>query len=773
MATLTGGPSATIPLEFQALWIARLLLDVLRGEAVWVRIEPRENIVRKAECIIRRSDGTTEAHQCKRQRGSKGVWSVPNLEAEGVITASNEYLRESMLHRFWFISGDSAPALRTLCERAAQFDMLHDFRAEAATSKETRSDFQSLQALLGLDPAKDSDLDQIRDFLRRFRPITEDVFRQRRNVEELASRWVEGEPQLVVNALEHLANTTVRRQLDANDLRAHLEGKGFKLRDLTKDTNLRMQLVDQCDRYARSFAPYLIGGQPLGREETADVVTALNDPSSKLVLVHGSGGSGKSGILYEVLSKMRCNGDPCLAIRLDQDDVGRRPIELARGLGLPAAPVACLTSVAGGRRAYLFIDQLDAIRWTSQHSPRALDVVVELIETALQEDIKIVVACRTFDAQDDVRIKTLFNRLDDEQKSLRRVDVTLSVDARDKLLERLKLSANTFSARQRDTLRSLQNIWLLSKLQAELGPTSFVCGADLNRRYWAWVRSQLSDTEQATLNDRVLPALIDCSPRTATDAMPMDLRSRYEGIVDRLLSIGALVRVGPKVIRFAHQTQFDFLAAERLSEKLRRGSELLAGWLMSHDELFHRNQLRQLLEMMRDDNLWLFLTQVKAIVLNAAIRFHLKHVALQVLGSTESPTDAELELLITFDADPTLSPHVRQIFYHSLAWFDILVTRGLATQWANAADEGTRACGIWLMRKFILERGAEIYGIVQTQQPDIRQRTLLVKSFASSSNARVDRRHVGGTSLANACWKPRPFRRSRRGLSRCSRCSIR
>jgi hypothetical protein len=732
MATLVGGPSNTIPSEFQALWITKLLIDVIRGDALWVRIEPGEAVAPKSECIVRRLDGTTEAHQCKRQRRSKGVWSVADLEAESIISAANQYLAESPHHRFWFVSGDPAPALRTLCERAAQFDRIDQFRAEAATNDATRRDFGTLAALFELDRKQDRDLEQLRDFLARFRPVIVDVLQQRREIEELVSRWIQGDPALAVHALEHLANKTVRRQLDLDAVKDHLESNGFRLRDLTQDVSLPLQLSMLCDQYIRSFTPYLIGGRPLGRPEAGNAITALESPSVKLVLIHGSGGAGKSGILYETLIQIRDRGNPCLVVRLDQEDLGRTPAELGKRLGLPASPAACIASIAGGRQAVLLIDQLDAVRWTSRHSPHALEMVAQLVESALEGGTKVVVACRTFDANHDDIIRTLVARLEHTEKCLRRIDATLSDDARDSLLDRIGIAVTALSPRQRETLRSLQNIWLLAKLRADTVQTSFVSGTDLNRAYWAWVRRHFSDTELITLNDRILPDVIDRPFETGNDAIPVDIYSRHETIIHRLLSIGALVQAGPKSIRFAHQTQFDFLAAERLSEHIRRGVHCVTDWARSHDEIFHRNQLRQLLEMMRDDTPCKFLAEIKAIVLSANVRFHLKQLALQVLGSTESPTEAELSLLLEFNRVATLSPHVQQLFFGSVAWFDLLHARRLIESWANSDHVPTRNFALWLMRRLLRERGDKIHAVAQRMKPDSRHMTL--ESLLSYAN---------------------------------------
>ena len=74
--------------------------------------------------------------------------------------------------------------------------------------------------------------------------------------------------------------------------------------------------------------------------------------------------------------------------------------------GLPCSPVHSLRAFAGDSRGVLILDQLDAIRWTSVHSPDAMDVVEELVEEALAvPNLRVVVACRTLDMNDHPRIR--------------------------------------------------------------------------------------------------------------------------------------------------------------------------------------------------------------------------------------------------------------------------------------------------------------------------------------------------------------------------------
>ncbi len=681
-----------------------------------------------------RPDGTVECHQCKREHGSAGKWSIASLDSEGIIAGAKLFLNQSSQHRYCFVSGDRVPSLSTFRERAIKFDRAAEFITEAATNRHDRAEFTALAALLGIDLAVRKDQLKLIDFLHRMITVCEDIEQQRPRVEELATCHVNGEPATVVTTLESLASTTVRREFRVQDLKIHLEGRGFQLRDLAKQSNLPLLLNECCDRFERSFRPYLIGGSPIGRDETRPLLTAISANATRLILLHGRGGSGKSGVIYEAMQHLRRDKVPCIILRLDQDHIGHTPLALGTNIGLPADPVQCLSIVAQGRPAVLFIDQLDAIRWTSQHSASSWDAISLLVNLALaKSDVTVVLACRTHDANDDPRIRTMIENLERQNSGVLKLETSpLSIETLDVLLKRAKLSAQCLSPKQMEILRSPQNVYLWQAIHLEPGAGSFTSGTDLCRAYWEWVRKQLVPDQRDELNERLLPALIESSLTVGRELVPMDVRSKYNVIVDKLLSIGTLVLVSPKRIRFGHQSYFDFVAAEHLAARLRAGKVLLTEWLLVHDSLFHRQQLRLLLEMVRDDDLLVFVGLARSILNHANIRFHLKQATLETIAAGSIPTDKELDLLLEFQTEVRLWQHIYSLFHRDVAWFDLLHKRGTMLTWVLSNDEVAKNQSRWLMHVFIEQRSDLIYEIIQSSR-DMDRRAMLESALSWKS----------------------------------------
>ena len=109
-----------------------------------------------------------EAHQCKRENGTAGRWSVAELEAKGIISNAKFQLDRAPSHRFVFASGDKAGSSLGLTERAERCNTPAEFVTYlTTTSSGLKNEFRSLCHCLGLDPGTPEGQAKVVDFLRR------------------------------------------------------------------------------------------------------------------------------------------------------------------------------------------------------------------------------------------------------------------------------------------------------------------------------------------------------------------------------------------------------------------------------------------------------------------------------------------------------------------------------------------------------------------------------------------------------------------------------
>ena len=142
------------------------------------------------------------------------------------------------------------------------------------------------------------------------------------------------------------------------------------------------------------------------RVEARDLVDQLQESRARPLFVIGSGGGGKSAVLYQTVDRIEADGWPVLALRLDRIEPFSSTIELGQRRNLDVSPVTALAAVAQGGPSVLVIDQLDALSLASGRMPATFDVIIELLREARAfPEMRVILACREFDTKNDHRIR--------------------------------------------------------------------------------------------------------------------------------------------------------------------------------------------------------------------------------------------------------------------------------------------------------------------------------------------------------------------------------
>ena len=108
------------------------------------------------------------------------------------------------------------------------------------------------------------------------------------------------------------------------------------------------------------------------------------------------------------MDRIQADGWPVLALRLDRIQPFSSTTELGQRRNLDVSPVTALAAVAQGGPSALVIDQLDALSLASGRMPTTFDVIIELLREARAfPEMRVILACREFDANNDHRIRAL------------------------------------------------------------------------------------------------------------------------------------------------------------------------------------------------------------------------------------------------------------------------------------------------------------------------------------------------------------------------------
>ena len=411
---------------------------------------------------------------------------------------------------------------------------------------------------------------------------------------------------VALKAAESWIREQLRRKIDVEEAAAFFERIGIPLIRGRAAVGPAVGRIK--GRFFESLRHHLAGGQLIRRRETQEVLAQLAEDTTRIVVVHGVAGSGKSGVLFELAQQLEGVSVPFLPLRLDRHKLKRDPQTFGEEeLGLPDSPSRSLASLAREQSGVLLLDQLDALRWTSAHLSEAWDVCREIISEALESSLKVVVCCRTFDLEHDPQLRGW----EQETRNLRRIEVqSLSPEDVTAAIERAaegRQSIPVLKPKERELLRHVHHLqmWLEIYKSTESAPT-FDTSWSLMRQFWANRLDELAKEgvtkERAEELERRFVHALDNGAVLAAYVRKLDISENELYLYAR----HHLVTVTGETFTFCHQSYQDYLVAKNLLRELDQGTSEEGGhrvvtWLgpLEKQSLFRREQLRLLLGALR------------------------------------------------------------------------------------------------------------------------------------------------------------------------------
>jgi hypothetical protein len=197
-------------------------------------------------------------------------------------------------------------------------------------------------------------------------------------------------------------------------------------------------------------------------------------------------------------------------------------------------------------------------------------------------------------------------------------------------------------------------------------------------------------------------------------AAPDNLVPELAKAQDALVSLNVLASSDGKVV-FSHQGYFDYLIAHKVLSGIRSRKIDVVTWLRGTDQsLFRRDQLQNVLMLLRDEDEQAYCVAIEAIIANKDIRFHLKHLILSLLGSIDTPLDREAQFVVKLLEEPKWNEHIRNlVLWNKSQWFKILCEKGIISKWLNSGNKEQTELAIGLMSLALPECSAEIFKIIR------------------------------------------------------------
>jgi len=702
----TGGLADKLGNRYEGHWLATKLLSLLNEKILSITIEAIGDDERGVDLWIVQKNGVRQAHQCKARNGSKEYWDLGDLAYRGVLGNLKYQLDRDPVHEFFFVSSVGAEVFQSICNFARRSDNNPDLFYQEKILKRgqiVQKCYKSFCGHLSLNPDDESDRAQAFQYLKRtYITVYPDDHGTWQILLDLTDSLLLGEPEIVVSTLLTYAQNNDRfgSPIYPDELREFLSKSGIYPKRLEHDSRIAPAIEVLQREFTESIRPQLIGGAPIQRSETSILIDAINNGQN--VVLSGAAGYGKSGVLFELTEYLKHEKIPYLPIRLDRREPENTAAQFGQQMGLPDCPAFSLSALAGERQSVLILDQLDAIRWTSAHSNNALDVCKELeyhvqLKRLQGDKVSIILCSRTFDLEHDPSIR---NWLAGE-----RAKEFVKIEVKELPFENVeKIVGPPFSQmteKEKSLLANPFNLSIWVELSHVGAVPRFRTATDLMREFWKNRRWILHDQASITPDqvDQVLTPLIDYMEKYGKISVPERIIAAWPKISQALFSYGILQQSVGK-ISFCHQRYLDYLIANRLLEQIDAGTGSIIEWIGTKEKqsLFRREQLRQALAMLAEESPPRFLSTANELLAAAEVRFHIKHLVLELIGSLEEMSkELGNYCLALLNVDFWQKHVLETVFLGHPPHVLFLCDEGIIGQWLDSEGDDTVNRVLWLL----------------------------------------------------------------------------
>jgi hypothetical protein len=694
----TGGEADKLGNRFEGVRIAGAMLGLLTGDAVALTVEPFGPDALGVEFVKETPDGVIEFHSVKRQT-TDPTWTLHDLTETGSTGRSilGDLFGKLSTHdgsRVVFVSATTANKLNEICDRALRSDTVDTFAAHLDASPSLRRDFDKC-----ILPLCGHDGDMALGYLKRTEVVGITEAESIRHLEQqiryalYRSDNNEVRPLEVRLLLGEFIYARLGQVTRMADVASFLRRNDYRQRGWGRDTTIRERVTARNALYLRQVEAELIQGIAIARPEAAEALDALKTGGKHRVVVVGTAGLGKSCAFAQVLRQLERDGIPVLALRMDVQAQVLTAHGLGKAMDFPMSPTLVLAGIANGGRCVLAIDQLDALSHASGRNPHLWAVFEELIaECERLPNMRVLLACRAFDAEHDARLRRL---IADELSSLR-IDLDLlTPELVREIIGRAGIEGRTLKDKEVELLRTPLHLSLYLQGDPSAHP-SFVGVQELFARYWETkhklIEQKLGRTARWTDAIRLLSGWLS---EHQTLSAPKDILDELQGDIEAMASEHVLV-FDDNTCRFFHEVFFDYAFARTFVA----GSGHVLDLLLTPNEsqhLFRRAQVRQILGYQRGREQAAYLEDLRRVLTEPRVRFHIKRLVLDWLRSLDDPMRAEWQLLQSLAGDASIGNFVRLVPHYSVPWFDLLHDTGTWASWLGSDDEPTVNHALWLL----------------------------------------------------------------------------
>lgn len=699
----TGGRADKFGNRYESKWVLKQLLRMLNEEIYSVTVEPIGDQEEGVDLIIKNLDGSLECHQCKAQNASKEYWDLSDLASKRIFEKAKKQLDYNSNTTFHLVSAVAGGMLNSITNRARNSNgNPEDYYNSQIQNSGTQviKAYNQFAKYLELDVETLVGRSLVYDYLRRIFIIQypDDVNEKsnlKRSIRYLFTGDVEAIYSLIVNyAIE---NDLLGREITAYMLNNYLiANQNIAFRQLHKDDRIIPRFEQLNDEFLSSFIP--IENSVIHRSETGMCYQEILNGTS--FVIHGKAGSGKSGCVLELINQLKQDGIVHLALKLDRRTPESTSENYGASIGLPASPVLCIDAISKDREAVIILDQLDAIRWTNNHTQAALEVCKEMIKEVTylnrsrQKNISIIFVCRTFDFENDRGIKSMFPRNEQNSDNILWKDIIVGDLSDDNVKLIVRAKYDQLSVKLKSLLRVPNNLYIWTNLDENRRINIYISSSDLIKQWWDQLcynceLKGISITILTILKDTIVNNI----DKTGKLIIPRRLLDGCSILaIEQLLSNGLLLssQIG---IGFVHQSFYDYFSVEKMLNLAYEGCSItnIVG-PRSKQTPVKRYQLQMFFENLYNEDQNLFIGLGIELIENPDIRFYMKYVFLEVLGQADSLEECINSFLRKFIGNEYWIKHlIDTVFVNHPLFVKFLINESIIEDWLKSEKNSTTA----------------------------------------------------------------------------------
>ena len=634
MAYEIGGRADKYGNRFETNWTIRKLLEVIEEKIESVTIEAIGDDEKGADLWITYKDGVRESQQCKGRNGSLEYWDYGSINSKSIWKTWAYQLERSNSVIVSLVSPLNCTMLEDIGNRArtnGQDPNLFYNEQILKSGADTRRFFNNACGALGLDLKHEEDIRRALSFFSRIfmRQVTDGEMKNE-NLSNI-SRLFMGDPKTIYRIfIDYILNEDVYgKKIDFSVLGSFLKTQNVEYRNLANDNRIWPTIIRLNKEYRQVFKPFSCGF--VEREETEKCLELIREGVS--VVIHGNAGTGKSGCIENLVSRLEEEKTTYIAIKLDRNiPVGNSEI-WSKQLGFPASISYCINAVTPNDNAVLILDQLDALRWTQAHSSNALTICTQVINEIMQlnkerkHPISLMFVCRTYDLNNDSFISSLFVNEDKWKK------ISIGVLSDSELRKVLGKKYDEISLRTRNLLRTPSNLYIWEKLDAEQKKDNFMATHQLIRNWWRQLAytAHFKNLDSNSLDSYRKYLVKYCYDNSKLN-MPsflLDMPGDYE---EYLVSSGFIV-VENNLVAFVHQSILDCFLADEMYKEFSSGKNIIEIVGKKENQTPSKRYqfvifMQQFAELSEQD----FFKTGLELIENVDVRYSFKYVFLEVLS---------------------------------------------------------------------------------------------------------------------------------------------